>query len=85
MQIFQGGGVEQCLFQLEVKILCDDYTGCDEVDNNFATEAGTMIAIVCEENLAAYLFLIFTFNRNIYSIIMFKCGTIIFYLRLYIF
>ena len=31
--------MEQDLAQLAVIILCDDSTGCDEVDDYFATEA----------------------------------------------
>ena len=42
---FPRGGVDQYLFQLEVNIPCDDYTGCDEVDSYFATEAGIMISL----------------------------------------
>ena len=30
--------MEQDLTQLAVIILCDDFTGCDEVDNYFATD-----------------------------------------------
>ena len=43
--------LEQDLSQLAVIILCDDSTGCDEVGDCFATEADTMIDIVCEINL----------------------------------
>ena len=35
---FKRGWVEQDLTQLSVIILCDDSTGCDEVDNYFATK-----------------------------------------------
>ena len=35
--------MEEDLTQLVVIILCDDFTGCDEMDNYFATEADTMI------------------------------------------
>ena len=44
-------GTEQDHTHLAVKILCDDSTGCDEVDDSFATEADTMIDIVCEVDL----------------------------------
>ena len=44
----QGGGMEQDYTQFEVLILCDDSTGCDEICDCFATEADTMIDIVCE-------------------------------------
>ena len=37
--------------QLEGVILCDDSTGCDEMDYYFATDVGTMAAIVCEDEL----------------------------------
>ena len=40
--------MEQNLTQLAVIILCDDSTGCDEIDNYFAIEADTMIDIECE-------------------------------------
>ena len=38
--------MEQALTQLAVKILFDDSTGCDEVDNYFATETDILIDIV---------------------------------------
>ena len=47
----QWGGVEQDLTQLVVIILCDDSTGRDKKDDYFATEADTMIDIVCEVDL----------------------------------
>ena len=37
--------MEQDFTQLAVKILYDDSTGCDDVDNYFATEADTMTDI----------------------------------------
>ena len=40
--------MEQDLTQFAVPILCDDFTVSDEMDAYFATEADTMIAIVCE-------------------------------------
>ena len=43
--------MEQDLTQLAVIILCDASTGCDEVDDYFATEADTMIDVVCEVDL----------------------------------
>ena len=36
---------------LAVKILCDNSTGCDEVEDCIATEADTLIDIVCEVDL----------------------------------
>ena len=44
----KGIWVEQDLTQLASIILCDDFTGCDEVDGYFTTEAATMIDIVCD-------------------------------------
>ena len=65
--LFPRGGVEQDHTHLAVIILCDDSTGCDEVDDSFATEADTVIDIVCEVDLNKESFdYIFTFNRNIY-------------------
>ena len=43
--------MEQDPTQLAVIILCDDSTGCDEVGEYFATEADTIIDIVCEVDL----------------------------------
>ena len=40
--------MEQDRTQFTVLILCDDSTGCDERGGYFATEADTMIDIVCE-------------------------------------
>ena len=48
--------MEQDLTQLAVIILYNDSIGCDEVDDYFATEADTMIAIVCEVGLSKDLF-----------------------------
>ena len=49
--------MEQDLTQLAVIILvCNDSTGCDEMDNYLATEADTMIDIVCEVDLNKYMF-----------------------------
>ena len=48
---FSRGGIEQDLTQFAVLILCDDSTGCDEMCDYFATEAGTMMYIVCEVHL----------------------------------
>ena len=39
LQNFQGVGLEEDLTELAVKILCDDSTGCDKVNDYFATEA----------------------------------------------
>ena len=57
--------MEQNLTQLAVIILYDDSTSCDEVDDYFATEADTLIYIVCENDLNKDKFSIFTLNRNI--------------------
>ena len=35
-------------------MLCDDSSGCGEVDNYFATEADTMIDIICEVEMNKY-------------------------------
>ena len=40
--------MEQDLTHLAVIILCEDSTGCDEVDDSFVTEEDTMKDIVCE-------------------------------------
>ena len=48
---FQGSAVEQYLTHLGVSIMCDDSTGCIEMDGYFATEADAMIDIVCEVDL----------------------------------
>ena len=42
------GVVGQDLTRLAVIILCNGYTGCDEIDDCFATEADTMVDIACE-------------------------------------
>ena len=47
----------QDLNQFAVLILCDDSTGCSEMgDFFFATEADTMLVIVCEADLNKDLF-----------------------------
>ena len=43
--------MEQDLSQFAVLMLCDDSTDCDEIGYYFATEADTMIDIVCEAHL----------------------------------
>ena len=43
---FQGDGVEHDCTQFAVLMLCHDSTGCDEMDDYFATEAYTMIDFV---------------------------------------
>ena len=43
--------MEQDLTQLAVIIRCDDSTGSDEVYCYVATEANTMIAVLCEVDL----------------------------------
>ena len=58
--------MEQDLTQFAVLILCDDFTGCDKMGDYFATEADTMINIVCEAYLNKDWVWIFIFNRNIY-------------------
>ena len=45
-KILKGFQTGQDLTQFAVKILCDDYTGCDKVDSYFATEADTMVDIL---------------------------------------
>ena len=47
-------GVAQDLNKLAVILLWNDSTGCDEMDDFFATEADTMIDIVCETDLNKY-------------------------------
>ena len=45
-------GVSRTLLtQLAVEILRDGSTGCDGVDDHFATNANTLIAIVYEDDL----------------------------------
>ena len=43
--------MEQDRTQFAVLILCDDSTDRDEIGDNFTSEAGTMIDIVCEVDL----------------------------------
>ena len=43
--------MEENLTRLAAIILCDDSTGCDEVNGYFATEADTMIDSVYENDL----------------------------------
>ena len=43
--------MEDNFTQFAVIILCDDSTGCDEVNDYFATEVDTMIDIVYEDDL----------------------------------
>ena len=43
--------MEQDRTQFAVLILCDDSTRCDEIGNYFATEADSVLDIVCEVNL----------------------------------
>ena len=42
----QRGGEEQDCTKFAVLILCHDFTGCDEMGDYFAIEAGSMIDIV---------------------------------------
>ena len=46
--------MEKDLTPLAVILLCNDSTGCDEMDDYFATEADRMIDIVCEVDLNKY-------------------------------
>ena len=48
------GKGEQNLTQLAVKILCDNSTGCNEVDDYFATKAYIMVDIVYQDDLNAF-------------------------------
>ena len=43
--------MEQGLTHFAVGILCDDFTGLDEVDNYFVTDADTVLYIVYEYDL----------------------------------
>ena len=49
--IIPNGWMEQDLTQFAVMILCYDSTYCDEMRYHFATEADSMIDIVCEVDL----------------------------------
>ena len=73
-------GIQQDLTQFADKIWCDDYTGCDVVDNYFATEAVTIKYILYEYYLDEDKLRIFRFNSNIYKIVF-----TIFYVPLSIF
>ena len=46
--------MERDLTQFAVLILCDDSTGCDEMGDYIATDADTMIDIVCDVGLNKY-------------------------------
>ena len=48
---FQDGWVDQGLTQLAVMVLCDNSTGCHEVDDYFGTEADKMIDIAYKDDL----------------------------------
>ena len=48
------------------KILCDDSTGCDEVDKYLAKEVNTIVAILYVNNVDEDWFQKFTINRNIF-------------------
>ena len=56
---FSRGGVEEDLSQLTVIMLYHDSTGCDEMDDYFATEADTMIYKVYKVDLNKDKVLIF--------------------------
>ena len=43
--------MQEDLIQLAVIVLCYNSTGCDEMDDYLATEADTMVDIVCEVGL----------------------------------
>ena len=43
--------MEQDRIKFAVLILCDDSAGCVEMGDCFATQADTMLDIVCELNL----------------------------------
>ena len=47
-KIPKGFGIELDLTQFADKLQCDDYTGCDAVDNYYATDADTMMDILYE-------------------------------------
>ena len=53
---FPSCGLEEDLTQLALIILYDGSTCCDEMDDYFATDADTMIDIVCEVDLNKYMF-----------------------------
>ena len=67
MHISHGDWMEQDFTQFAVLILCDYYTGCDEMGDYFAMEADTMIDIVFEVTRIKigfeYLYLIGTFIK----------------------
>ena len=48
LQYSKGFWKDQDLTQFSDKILCDDSTGCDEVDKCFAIEEDTIISILYE-------------------------------------
>ena len=48
---FPRGAIEHDLTQFAVFSLCNESTGCGEMGGLFATEADTMIDIVCEVDL----------------------------------
>ena len=58
--------MDQDLTQFSDKILCEDSTGCDEVDKYFAIEVDTTRAILYEFVLDEDWFLKITINRNIF-------------------
>ena len=43
--------MKQDLTQLSAILLCDDSTGCDEMDDYFAINANTTTYFVCEVDL----------------------------------
>ena len=53
---FPRGEIEQDCTQFTALVLCDDSTGCDEIVDYFATEADTMIDIVCEFDCTKHWF-----------------------------
>ena len=62
----------QDLAQLAVILLCDDSTGCEERDDYFATEAGTII------DYERMTWMRISFGYLYFTETLFKCETIIF-------
>ena len=70
---FPRGGMEPKFAAL---ILYDDSTGCDDIDDYFATEADTTIGISCMVDLNKDWYWVFISNSNIYQFV--SCEIIIF-------
>ena len=60
--------MDQDLTQFSDRILCDDSTGCVEVDIYFVIEGDTIIAILHEYVLDEDWFWKFAINRNIFKL-----------------